>query len=220
MGIRGIFVYRSAMEIYLLICLFQNYIISLQRETKNKGIMKKIIYLFILVSFASCKQSNFPFVDQGGKNAMQYLREKTISVSSEIDKMEVTGVDSLLCDRALVLNSVAFAKAGADFWEGKISRDEYQKIIDKFSQTATDIAYSWQFSTVINDSLCKLDKYQYDWRKVYEITTTMKSTVTKTTRVLMDQDGITPRMTEKEFTDKINEWTDKIVEAQRDIYRR
>ena len=182
--------------------------------------MKKIIYLFILASFASCKQSNSPFVDQGGKNAMQYLRERTISVSSEIDKMEVTDVDSLLCDRALVLNSVAFAKAGADFWEGKISRDEYQKIIDKFSQTATDIAYSWQFSTVINDSLCKLDKYQYDWRKVYEITTTMKSTVTKTTRVLMGQDGITPRMTEKEFMDEINEWTDKIVEAQSDIYRR
>lgn len=182
--------------------------------------MKKIIYLFILASFASCKQSNSPFVDQGGKNAMQYLREKTISVSSEIDKMEVTGVDSLLCDRALVLNSVAFAKAGADFWEGEISKVEYQEIIDMFSKTATDIAYSWQFSTVINDSLHTLEKYQYDWRKVYEITTTMKSTITKTTRVLMDQDGITPRMTEKEFTEIINEWTDKIVEAQRDIYRR
>lgn len=208
------------LEIYRLICIFQNYILYLQRKTKNKGTMKKIIYLFILVLFASCKQPNSLFVDQGGKNAMQYLRERTISVSSEIDKMEVTGVDSLLCDRALVLNSVAFAKAGADFWEGKISRDEYQKIIDKFSQTATDIAYSWQFSTVINDSLIKLDKYQYDWRKVYEITTTMKSTVTKTTRVLMDQDGITPRMTEKEFMDEINEWTDKIVEAQSDIYRR
>ena len=172
------------------------------------------------MSFASCKQVQSPFVDQGGENAMQYLREKSIAIASEIDKMEVIGVDSLLCDRALVLNSVAFAKAGADFWEGKISRDEYQKIIDKFSQTATDIAYSWQFSTVTNDSLSKLEKYKYDWRKVYEVTTTMKSTVTTTTRVLMDQDGITPRMTEKEFTDDLNEWTDKIVEAQRDIYRR
>lgn len=180
--------------------------------------MKKVLFLlFIVVS--SCSNDGMKY-GKGGENAVQYLKEKTISISSEIKKIEVTGVDSLLCDRALVLNSVAFAKAGADFAEKKISRDEYQNIIDKFSQTATDIVYSWEFSTVINDSLSKLDKYKYDWRKVYKITTTMKSTITKTTRVLMDQDGTTPRMTEKEFMDEISEWTDKIVEAQRDIYKR
>lgn len=181
--------------------------------------MKKLIVLLMMVSLTACNGVVSPY-GQGGRNAVQYLKEKTTNISSEMDNMEVTSVDTLLCDRALVLNSVVFTKAGADFWDGKISKEEYQQMIDKFSLTATDITNSWMYGIVVNDSLRKLDKYKYDWRVVYTVTTTMKSTDTKTTRVLMDQDGITPRMTEKEFTQEMNEWTDKIVEAQRDIYRK
>ena len=157
---------------------------------------------------------------QGGKNAVQYLKERTISVASEIDKMEVTGVDTILCDRSLVLNSVTFAKAGADFWEGKINKNEYQDIIDQFSQKLTDITNSWMYGIVTNDSLHKLSKYADDWRVVYTIETTMKSTDTKLTRVMMDRDGLKPYMTENEFTEEMDDWVNKIVEAQRDIYRR
>lgn len=185
---------------------------------------KSFLFIMAVVVMVACNQKgggifNDPY-GQGGKNAVQYLKERTLSVASEIDKMEVTGVDTFLCDRSLVLNSVAFAKAGADFWEGKISKKEYQNIIDQLSQSHTDITNSWMYGIVTNDSLHKLSKYNNDWRVVYTIETTMKSTDTKRTRVMMERDGLKPYMTENEFTKEMDEWVSKIVEAQRDIYRR
>ena len=76
------------------------------------------------------------------------------------------------------------------------------------------------YGIVTNDSLHKLSKYNNDWRVVYTIETTMKSTDTKRTRVMMERDGLKPYMTENEFTKEMDEWVSKIVEAQRDIYRR
>lgn len=182
--------------------------------------MKKAVLLFVMISLMSCNGNVVSKFGKGGQNAVHYLKERTLSVSNEIEKMEVTGVDTLLSDVLLTFGSVEFASKGADFWEDKISKDEYQKSIDKISQIATDITNSWMYPMVVNDSLQKLSKYDGAWRVVYEITTTMKSNTTKTTRVLMDNDGITPRMTEMEFTSEINEWTEKIINAQRDIYRK
>lgn len=182
--------------------------------------MKKAILFFMVTTLMSCNSYVESKYGKGGQNAVQYLKERTLSVSSEIEKMEVTGVDTLLSDVLLTFGSVQFARAGADFWEEKISKEDYQKSIDEFSQIATDITNSWMYSMVVNDSLRKLSKYDGAWRVVFEITTTMKSTTTNKTRVLMDNDGITPRMTEKELTSAMNEWTEKIVEAQRDIYRK
>lgn len=182
--------------------------------------MEKTFIFFVVMTLMSCNDSVVSKYGEGGQHALQYLRERTFNVDSEIEKMEVTGVDTLLSDVLLTFGSTDFAHTGADFWEDKISKEEYQKSIDKFSQIATDINNSWMYPVVVNDSLRKLNKYDGAWRVVFEITTTMKSTITKTTRVLMDNDGITPRMTEKEFTSDMNEWTEKIIEAQRDIYRK
>ena len=182
--------------------------------------MKKAIIFFVVMTLLSCNDSVVSKYGKGGQNAVQYLRERTLDVASEIESIEVTGVDTLLSDVLLTFGSVEFARAGADFWDDKISKEDYQENIDIFSQTVTDITNSWMYPMVVNDSLRKLSKYDGAWRVVFEITTTMKSTSTKTTRVLMDNDGITPRMTEKEFTLNMNEWTEKIVEAQRDLYKK
>ena len=178
----------------------------------------KQLFLFVTILFGiiACKQSPY---GQGGKNAIQFLKEQATASAEDIESIEVTGEDSLLCDRALTLNEVALAKAGADYAAGNINKDNYQAIIDKFSQIATDISFSWQYSIAVNDSLRKLDKYDSDWRKVYEVTTTMKSGTTVTTRILMDSDGMTPRMTEKQFAEELNEWTDKLVKAQQDLFQ-
>ena len=58
---------------------------------------------------------------------------------------------------------------------------------------------------MVNDSLHQQPKYDYQWRKVYKVQVTMKSGDTKTPRVLMDQDGITPRCLEKEFEKTLQE---------------
>lgn len=49
------------------------------------------------------------------------------------------------------------------------------------------------------------------WRKVYTIRVTMKSGSTKEPRVLMDQDGITPRCMEKEFEKELKDYVDKMM---------
>ena len=52
------------------------------------------------------------------------------------------------------------------------------------------------------------------WRKVYTVKVTMKSGTTKEPRVLMDTDGITPRMMERDMEKAIEEHTKHILEVQ------
>lgn len=177
--------------------------------------MKRIAIITItLLAMVACQQSKF---GQGGENAEQYVREQFSSLREDIDDVEAIGEDSLLSDIALSFEQVRFAKAGADFWEGKISRKEYEKLIDEREQLLQDVLYSWQYPMVVNDSLRRLDKFDGMWRKVYKVRITMKSGVTKETRVLMDEDGVTPRETESDFCKLLEDYQEQILHADENI---
>ena len=163
----------------------------------------------------SCDQVNNKY-GQGGRNAAQYVKEQVPGLREDIASVEIVEVDTLLSDIALSFSRGSFAKAGADFWEGNISRDEYQKMIEDRAQVLQDIQYSWQFSLVVNDSLKKLSKYDSMWRRVYKVLVTMKSGDTREPRVLMEQDGITPRMLERDFGKQLEEYEHDILQANED----
>lgn len=182
--------------------------------------MKKICIALIVLFLIGCGQVTISKYGQGGKNAAQYVREQVSENREDIESLEATAEDSLLTDRMLSFGQVQFAKAGADFWQDKISREQYQHIIDSTAQALQDVQNSWLYGIVVNDSLRKLKKYEYNWAKVYTVTIKMKSGVEMEVRILMDNDGITPRMTEKQFGQELQEYTDKMIEAQRDIYRK
>ena len=175
--------------------------------------MKKVLMTMVVSAIVACSSSPY---GQGGENACLYVKEQVSGLRDDIAKVEVMGEDSLLSDIVLSFERGSFAKAGVDFWDGNISREEYQKIIDERAQLLQDIQNSWQFSMVVNDSLKQLSKYDGMWRKVYKVLVTMKSGDTKEPRVLMDNDGITPRMLEMDFGRQLEEYQRDILQANED----
>lgn len=155
--------------------------------------------------------------DIGAEHAIQYVKEQVPGLADDIESIEVTGVDTLLSDIWLVYEQVNFAKSGYDFLNDSLSLHKYSRMIDEWEQTIYDINTSWTYGMVVNDSLRKLEKYDGCWRRVYKILVTMKSGTTKIPRVLMDDDGITPRMIERDFENKMNEWMKKTQEARDNI---
>lgn len=185
--------------------------------------MKKRVLLGLLglVGLMGCVNGNVGtgLVDygRGGENAVEFVREQVPELREDIESVEVIEEDSLLSDVALAFDAAKFARAGADYWSGVISREEYRSIIDERAQLLQDIQNSWQFSSVVNDSLMGLKKYKSEWRKVYRVRVTTKSGVVKEPRVLMDNDGVTPRMLEKDFGVKLDEYLDEILRAEMDV---
>lgn len=172
-------------------------------------ICKYIFFIFFIFITYSCSRFG-----QGGKNAEQYVSERLFYMRENIDNIEAIEEDSLLSDIGLIFDMVNFAKAGLDFTEEKINKKEYEKIIDKREQLLIDIENSWRYSIIINDSLRRLDKFDTMWRKVYKVCITMKNGITKETRVMMDNDGKTPRMLESDMIKKLEEYYGEIYEAR------
>lgn len=178
--------------------------------------MKKYsIFIILFAAFISCteKMKNIASYGQAGQNACEYVREQVPELKESIESIEAIGEDSLLGDSWLAHDQLIFARAGREYAQGILSRKDYEEIIEKYAHILTDINNSWLYGIVVNDSLRKLEKYQYQWRKVYIIRVTMKSSVTKEVRVLMDNDGITPRMTEKQFSDALEKWDSNLANA-------
>ena len=179
--------------------------------------MKKKIFIGLVgfMGLIGCVDGGMKY-GKGGENAIQFVKEQVPGLRDDIASVEIIEEDSLLSDIALGHDAVIFAKAGADFWQGTISREEYQRIIDEREHLLNDIEYSWRFPLVVNDSLKKLGKFDGMWRKVYKVLVTMKSGDTKNPRVLMDGDGITPRMMEVDFGRKLEEYHREIMQANED----
>ena len=173
--------------------------------------MKKVILITItLLVFISCQQVVSKY-GQGGRNAAQFVKEQVPELRDDIESIEVIEEDSLLCDIGLTFASVQLARAESEFYEGMISRQRLENIIDSVSNAIKDVQYSWQYGIVVNDSLHKIPKYESQWRKVYKVCVTMKSGVKKYPRVLMDNDGITPRCIEKDFEKDIQRYIDDMM---------
>ena len=175
--------------------------------------MKNCILIVILLVLTGCNQTQMKY-GQGGKNACQYVKEQVPGLRDDIQDIEVIAEDSLLCDLGMTFGDLTLSKQGAAFLKGEISKEELRAIIDSVAIAATDVEYSWRFSNVVNDSLKQLSKYDGMWRKVYTIKVTMKSGTTKEPRVLMDTDGKTPRMMERDMEKVIEEHNKHILEVQ------
>lgn len=158
--------------------------------------MKRIMIIVIAVSFifVGCNNDRTRY-GQGGENAIQFVKEQVPELSNDINKIEVIGEDSLLTDLGLTFASNRAASIKAAYYEGRVSYDEMERVLDSCKAELMVVEQSWKYGTVSK----KIKKYEYQWRKVYTIRVTMKSGVTKEPRVLMDQDGVTPRKLESDF---------------------
>lgn len=156
---------------------------------------------------------------QGGQNACQFVKEQVPGIRDDIANVEVIEQDSLLGDIGIIFAKTELAKKSNLFLAKEITKDEFEAFVDSITHNATDIAFSWQFGIVVNDSLKQLEKYKYQWRKVYKIRVTMKSGITKEPRVLMDDDGITPRMLETDMEKTLNDFTKDVIDATHLIYQ-
>ncbi len=154
---------------------------------------------------------------RGGENACQFVREQVPELREDIESVEVVGVDSLLSDSWLAFDRARFAIARSNYLKGEMSSDEYMGIIDERQQILSDVENSWVYGIVVNDSLKTLKKYDNVWRKVYKVKVKMKSGVIKEPRVLMDNDGETPRMLEKDFEMDLKEYRQEIIDALGDL---
>lgn len=138
--------------------------------------MKQVFVLLSLLILLSGCVGKFGV---GGDNAAQYIKEKLVLQSDNIKSIETIEEDSLMTDLGLYF------------------RDDNKPLLK------SDIIHSWIYGIVVNDSLRKLEKYDGMWRKVFTVCVTMKSGKTHRVRVLMDEDGTTPRETEDEFLNSL-----------------
>lgn len=175
--------------------------------------MKKYSLVAILFILIGCSQTPSKY-GLGGRNACQFIKEQVQECHDDIQDIEVVAEDSLLCDLGMTFGDITLSKQGSAFLNGEISKEELSATIDSIAMAATDVENSWRFSNIVNDSLKMLSKYDGIWRKVYTIRINMKSGTTKDFRVLMDTDGITPRMIERDMEKAIEEHTKHILEVQ------
>lgn len=187
--------------------------------------MKKrvLVGLLGLVGLMGCVNGNgnvgTGLVDygMGGENACQFVKEQVPELREDIESVEVVEEDSLLSDSWLAFDRARFAIARSNYLKGEMSSDEYMGIIDERRQILSDVQNSWVYGIVVNDSLKTLKKYDNVWRRVYKVNVKMKSGVIKEPRVLMDNDGETPRMLEKDFEMELDEYRQEIIDALGDL---
>lgn len=180
--------------------------------------MKKIVLICLaaLVAVACTKNESWKY-GQGGVNACQFVKERVPELREDIESVEVIGEDSLLTDAYLSSGDMALYKAETAYYEGKLTRSQLDSIINDVSQELDDLESSWMFGNVVNDSLHKLEKYEYRWRKVYTVRVTMKSGVIKEPRVMMDNNGITPYCMEKDIIVSVQKHANVLREIMRNI---
>lgn len=176
--------------------------------------MKKIFLAIAVAAIvAGCNTNGVKPTDIGGEHACQYVMEQVSELREDIERVEVTGTDSLLGDAMLSFGRAEFGRAALHFSSGKMARTQYKAFLDSAANVLQDVHNSWQFGDVVNDSLRQLEKYTSVWRTVYNVCVTMKIGKRKNVRVLMDNDGTTPRCLEEAFGDILIEYQRKILSA-------
>ena len=146
----------------------------------------------------------------GGRNAVQFVKEQASVAAQNAESIEVTGEDSLLCDIGLMFGVNDVYKALKKYNNGEISLKEARAVRDSVMHDGADVEDTWKFGSIVTDSLRHLSRYEGQWRKVYTVTIKMKSQTTDEVRVLMEEDGITPRYTDKQFSARLYELFNQI----------
>lgn len=159
--------------------------------------MKKYIYLsgVLFLLLMSCSKGNNEY-GQGGENAIKYAIEQSDIELDNLENIEVTDADSMLT--GLLYNEQEFKEKSDAFIENRISKEEFEVIVQEESNAMRDIYKLWRYGDN-KDSLKSIGKYKDAWSLVYTITIIQKSMAHKNIRVIMEEDGITPKMTEDEF---------------------
>lgn len=166
--------------------------------------MRKVRYLFLTLVLVACNNTSLKY-GQGGQNAVQFVKEQVSEIAQNAESIEVTGEDSLLCDIGLMFGLNDVHKALEKYNNGEISLKEARAVRDSVMHDGADVENTWNYGSIVTDSLKRLTKYEGQWRKVYTVTIKMKSQTTDEIRVLMDEDGTTPRYTDKQFLKSLYE---------------
>ena len=155
--------------------------------------------------------------DPGARNAEAYVKEIiTQSPRYNIDdvaSIEAEPTDSIMSDIILSFEQRQLLDAQLEFLRGTKTSKEFRESINTFTRYCEDVSDSWEFTSVVSDSLHQIEEYSSLWRKVYKVTITFKSHTTKTIRVMMDNDGVTPYQTEAKASDEICKYYELINEA-------
>ena len=171
--------------------------------------MRKVLYYLMTLALVACDNTSSQY-GQGGRNAAQFVKEQAPEVAQNAESIEVTGEDSLLCDMGLMFGINDVYKALEKYNNGEISLKEARAVRDSVMHDGADVEDTWKYGSIVTDSLKRLSKYEGQWRKVYTITIKMKSQTTNEVRVLMDEDGTTPRYTDKQFSARLYELCNQI----------
>ena len=166
--------------------------------------MKKITLLLLTLALVACNSTSSKF-GQSGNNAVQFVKEQLPEFAQNAESIEVIGEDSLLCDIGLMFGINDVYKALEKYNNGEITLKEARAVRDSVLHDGTDVENTWRYGSIVTDSLKQLTKYEGQWRKVYTVTINMKSQTTKEVRVMMDNDGTTPRYTDEQFSDRLYE---------------
>ena len=171
--------------------------------------MSKVLYYLMTLALVACNNTSSKY-GQGGRNAVQFVKEQAPEVAQNAESIEVTGEDSLLCDIGLVFGVNDVYKALKKYHNGEISLKEVSAVRDSVMHDGADVEDTWKYGNIVTDSLKRLSRYEGQWRKVYTVTIKMKSQTTDEVRVLMDEDGTTPRYTDKQFSARLYELCNQI----------
>ena len=171
--------------------------------------MRKVLYYLLTLALVACNSTSSKY-GQGGRNVVQFVKEQAPEVAQNAESIEVTDEDSLLCDIGLMFGVNDVYKALEKYNNGELSLKEVRAVRDSVMHDGADVEDTWKYGSVVTDSLRQLSKYEGQWRKVYIVTIKMKSQTTNEVRVLMDEDGTTPRYTDKQFSARLYELCNQI----------
>lgn len=139
---------------------------------------------------------------QGVRNAIQYAREKI----AETAPAQVENVKDITWDRTdTVIAFFEFDMLAMEAGHIAVTPPFVMARIDSTFDVIDSVFDAMQLYVVGADGKEFLPKAisGHQWRDMHRLTIHMKSGATKTTDIIMDQDGLTPVMTGKEYQDRI-----------------
>ena len=157
--------------------------------------MKKVLMTMVVAAIVGCSSSPY---GQGGENACQFVKEQVPGLRDDIAKIEVVAVDTLLSDIGLMFATTRAGNVKLAYYDGKLSYAEMDRVLDSCQVELMHVENSWRYGVTPKDK-----KHRSQLRKVYTVRVTMKSGDMKEPRILMDEDGVTPRLMEMDFFDKL-----------------
>lgn len=163
---------------------------------KNKA---KNIALFAIsiIAFSSCD------LDPAHRNIRKYIEEH-VTDPSVIANIEYGEPDSVLTDIRLGFNLNMILRASTEYNYDAITLDSLEVRINDGINDIENI----KSSVVDRPNIKELKtnpKYNDEWRAVYPVTITYKDGHSNNFEILMDNDGVTPRMTTEEYLLKLEQ---------------